>query len=50
MINGFNTLLNPYVYQTEQLIGSILKVCLCCILAIAYRRMQPCSYELVNII
>ena len=50
MINGFNTLLNPLAYQNEQLIGSILKATLCCILAVIYYRTQPCSYELLNII
>jgi hypothetical protein len=50
MINGFNTLLNPFSYQNEQLIGSLLKVVLCSILAVLYYRMQPCSFELLNMI
>lgn len=50
MINGYNTLLNPFNYKQEQLFDSILKVIICCALAILYWRMQPCSYELMNMI
>jgi hypothetical protein len=48
LINGYNTLLNPFAFQTEQLIISILKVVICCMLAILCIKMQPCSYELMN--
>jgi hypothetical protein len=44
LINGFNTLLNPYDFQTEQLIVSLLKVLVCLALAVLYGKMQPCSY------
>lgn len=48
LINGYNTLLNPYDFKTQQLINSILKVIICLALAVLYSKMQPCSYELMN--
>lgn len=48
LINGCNTLLAPFVFRTQQLCISALKVLLCCALAILCYRLHPCSYALMN--